>query len=210
MKKIFIFIILYLIPFVFISFNKEVKYFPVKIIGKVQKQQLNEDNGYIIWSKSRKLCWDDFQGVPVKSLMALGYGAGTYSILQTKIIKTYQDSIVMKITSIFVLDRSWKTEESPLLLDHEQRHFDITEIFSRRFREELSIYVSKNDETAIKYFKNLAYKYAKLADSMGDLYDSETKHGSEIESQKKWDEKIDSMLVKFKMYSSPHVVVMRK
>lgn len=175
------------------------------LTGFHNSKRQNNDTTYIEWSKTRKLAWDDFRGVPDVGVT----GAATNSITKVKIERVYKDSILLNISTIFICQYSWciKSDRSTLLLNHEQKHFDSQEIFSRKIRK---VFYSYNFSSSIEYnsFLNQTInKYYSLSNSFDDLYDKETKHGTDLEAQKRWDIKIDSMLNVLEAYSSPYVVV---
>lgn len=93
----------------------------------------------IEWSIDRKLTWNDFKGTPdtinFPNTLALtnsgfGYESGI-SMLKTGDIFNQ---------SVFNTNESWVVTEgrNDYVLRHEQIHFDITEIYSRKLRKELS------------------------------------------------------------------------
>lgn len=99
-------------------------------------------------------------------------------------------------------------------LKHEQKHFDIFEIFSRKLRMDMYNYIKSNYEEngfeiTKEYFEQLSNQYYQLADSMGDQYDDETQHSVNIEKQVYWNMKIALMLDDLKEYSNPRIIIMR-
>lgn len=130
----------------------------------------------------------------------------TYAVRYTDFITAYEDSITYGIYSKFDKKHSWSTKQNPILLNHEQIHFDIFEVYSRQFRYDLSNYVETNVSTTNTFIQNLANKYDSLTYSVNISYDIETKHGTDVKAQKRWDAKVDSMLAGLEAYSSPLVV----
>jgi len=90
----------------------------------------------ITWSEEVRLSWDDFQSLPdyennfVKALTASSIRY-KYSCLE--------DSIFYTVEAVFKRNESWVKPEAytDYILDHEQLHFDITELFAREMRKEL-------------------------------------------------------------------------
>lgn len=168
-------------------------------------------NGYIAWTKEVKLSWNDFQGTTVPDSLA-HHHAITWVTSEWDNFKVYDDSIVTDFVCYFIINKSWKSKHiSDALLNHEQRHFDLAEIVTRKMRKELFDYISTDNDSTTKYFKYLSTdKYLKERRKIMDEYDTETDHGRIKEAQKKWDAKIDKMLKELEGYSSPHVVIKRK
>jgi predicted secreted Zn-dependent protease len=94
-------------------------------------------------------------------------------------------------------------------LNHEQGHYDITEIFARKMRQELSIkkYRRKNVQVKIEAIMN---KYIEKKNECQDKYDIETNHSLNTDSQKKWTEYIRSQLIDLLKYSNPNVTIRLK
>jgi len=103
------------------------------------------------------------------------------------------------------MEESWvkSDEKSDDLLRHEQGHFDIAEVYARKFRKKLKeegkeICKSKDPKTEIdNRFNDIEEEWGATADK----YDSETKHGADRDKQKEWDEKIQKCLDELKDYA---------
>jgi len=105
------------------------------------------------------------------------------------------------VKTIFLKQDSWVSSEltdSTYVLNHEQGHFNIAEIHSRKLKKELKIFENEN------YQKNYTIIKSKMSQLildatnneryMQDLYDMETEHSQNREKQKEWDEKIQKMI----------------
>lgn len=161
----------------------------------------------ILWSRDRKLSIDDFKAVPnYKEPYAARTGA---SILMNS--ETYKDSIIIYINNKFVTNKSWVKKEQihALLLEHEQGHFDISELGARNIRKELANYISKNKDLTIKFIYSVYNEQIKQRDDLDNKYDNETNFSRDDEKQKEWTAKIDKMLNDLEAYSSPKVVIKR-
>ncbi len=137
----------------------------------------------IIWSKSYKLNWDDFQGRAKSSSSA---GAITISGIRRNF--SYKNgTISINAESIFFKKDSWVKENDkiPSTLEHEQLHFDITELFARKFRKIiLETKFKKNGKKAQKQFLELYSKIDKEKEAYQDLYDEETTYPRDEPKQK--------------------------
>jgi len=77
------------------------------------------------------------------------------------------------------------------ILNHEQRHFDLTYIFAIRFISELKQQPVLNESVVEQiYNSNIVEK-----DRVQDMYDRQTKHSEDINMQLIWDKKIDNLLI---------------
>jgi hypothetical protein len=102
-----------------------------------------------VWNAERKLAWSDFKEKPPRNtpLIAMTYSTIFYEY------SVYGGNINMKIVASFDEETSWtKDDTSRYLLNHEQIHFDITEIFARKFRKAVSesLFTKNNYVTKIR------------------------------------------------------------
>ncbi len=153
----------------------------------------------IVWSANRKLTWGDFKGKPdlenYPNALAItnsgfGYESGIQLFKQGRIF----------IQSNFNTLKSWVLPEgkTDYILNHEQIHFDITEIYSRKLRKELSDakVTAENPLAAKRIFDKVFKELTKRQET----YDNETKHGSKIETQKNWKAIVEIELAKYDLY----------
>jgi hypothetical protein len=160
----------------------------------------NNDN-IIVWSKAKKLTWNDFQGKISKDK--------TYEIINVYkereedaarsrvAIALYYECEGNKANHIvkaeFEKNNSWyspqyKTEE---VLSHEQLHFDITELYARRLRTKLEMLKNPCDKPAVG---TLYQANEKEFVEFTKQYDIETSHGVNKQKQSEWDTKIHNLL----------------
>jgi hypothetical protein len=149
----------------------------------------SEEEG-IVWAHNRRLTWDDFKS-PADD------GEPLHAMTSTNIaIKAHCNGNVMRydVKCVFVTKDSWtKNRDSKRLLEHEQMHFDLTEIHARLLRQKLNQTAGicganrvKLDAVVEKYFNDWKQEQ--------DLYDQETNHGLLEEKQNYWAQKISSRL----------------
>jgi len=150
---------------------------------------VNNDT-HIIWSTNRKLTWDDFNGKPDKSMQA---AALTYTDIHVGASLEGGKTNVI-VDNFFDTKLSWsKNKTSAALLAHEQLHFDITELYTRKIRKRLNEIVSE------KTIKNgsLSKESSKLLKQWKEFqleYDTETNHGTIPDKQKEWEQKVTLLL----------------
>lgn len=95
---------------------------------------------------------------------------------------------------------SWSIydKEKESVLKHEQYHFEITELFARKFRKALAEYEIgrsiRNDVTRI--YENLENERK----AMQLLYDEETEHSINKEAQLSWESKIELLLKQYEAF----------
>ena len=160
----------------------------------------------ILWKNNLALRWDDFEGKPTGEHQQ--NAAMTFSNINIDLSKE-GEKIVCEVECTFSKNKSWVKpgKESPHLLAHEQRHFDLGEVYARKIREA----ISKLKFTDVKEFQqDVAETYNSLLNEyrmQQELYDSETNHGLQKEQQEKWNKKIKAQLEDLKDFSELKVYV---
>lgn len=80
--------------------------------------------------------------------------------------------------------------KTPYILDHEQRHFDITYLYSMKFVKELAKLKWVNEGI----IENVYNRILAEKEQFQIQYDSETRNSENKEQQGLWDKKIDNLL----------------
>ena len=160
-----------------------------------------QDQPVITWNESYKLSWSDFKDNPdnidrAVAITASGITFG-FSIKQTD---TQVVSFTTDVLAHFYPEQSWyKVDETDAhVLGHEQLHFDITELFARKFRHRIS--QLKTSNTISSELKKLHNTIKKELTSMHDDYDAETDFSRNVERQAKWEAQIAMELAKLSNY----------
>lgn len=146
----------------------------------------------IYWSKTYLLTWDDFQG-PVDTA---SWGvAATHSGLISNAALSPDNEVQITVKALFLRHTSWVKAEgrTPHVLNHERRHFDITEIYARKANAAFKKYrfSRKNFSSEVSKIFN---SFVEESNSIQKQYDLETDHSMNEEKQKEWDKKIDKWL----------------
>ncbi|RED48399.1 DUF922 domain-containing protein [Seonamhaeicola aphaedonensis] len=157
----------------------------------------------ISWRDSYKLTWSDFKATPdnqsnAVAITASGITLG-FSIKQTdgKVV-----SFKTEIDAHFYPEQSWYKPEKANnhVLQHEQLHFDITELYARKFRYR----VSKLKESANikRILQKLHDDINKELTSVQNSYDTETNYSRHVNAQAKWQAYIKEEIKKYSKYKS--------
>src|SRR5438552_4474997 len=95
----------------------------------------NLDDEIIVWNKNRQLTWNDYKGKPQKRFAA----ASTVYSMGRKVLKEKDGTVAARIQAYFYCNDSWKKSDwiNDEVLKHEQKHFDIVELFSRKIRKQV-------------------------------------------------------------------------
>lgn len=165
----------------------------ILLCGRTEAQKNGEDR-VLAWTEDRRLTWADYQGKPLKTEWASATTASgiTYSLSST--IGTNESSLEIVVASLFYPDKSWYKPElcDDVVLSHEQLHFDITELFARKFRERLK--TVKNDKNIKKNVRAIFVEVNKELNAFQNKYDRETNFSRNVTEQLVWNKNIAALL----------------
>jgi hypothetical protein len=151
-----------------------------------------ENDSILIWNENRKITWTDFKSQnkvhsyeQASAVMAPGLIA--YPIEASKIKE-------VKIIATVNKNQSWYKVKEDYILNHEQMHFNITEIYARKFRKELAKIEESGDKISPNIFLSLFNKIDEEHWEFQFQYEEETQRGTNFNQQKIWNEKIQKLL----------------
>jgi len=132
----------------------------------------------------RKLTWNDF--VKVKRL------PDASAEVSTTISYDYVSNEPVKVHCIIERDKSFVETKSinDYLLNHEQRHFDLTYIYSRKLAFLLKSQSNLTEEKVKEIYDNIIAEW----DAEQAMYDEQTDNSINKEKQDLWDRFIDKQL----------------
>lgn len=143
----------------------------------------------MFWNENRKLVWEDFksQTKPGTSQAAATTFCGISYLLSSPTKKFTAKNV--KIESFFVPSKSWAHQDhrTEMVLMHEQSHFDIAELFARKFRKIISDQVL--DAKSLQKLYTAIYNDYK---AYQQDYETVTNHGRIREKQLEYSAKIDA------------------
>lgn len=160
----------------------------------------------ILWKENKKLVWDDFQAKP-----QMGHKASALTNASAQFY-LQQEGKKLKIDTrvFFRKDGSWVKPDAHQdnLLQHEQTHFDIYELFGRKYRKYISeLNTNKAPQKLVDKMAKSFKKYQKKAKKMQDKYDKQTNYSRNIEEQKKWSTEINKKLLLLNKFSNPFIEI---
>ena len=156
----------------------------------------------IPWQQGRQLTWGDFQGSPDPKS---DFWAFTRYNINYKYNWDGSGTITFNFNCTFNENESWKRPEKKLtekLLRHEQLHFDVAELYTRKMRQAFAGYVAFHKHTGSSDGDLKAIFAKLLAESQkyNDDYDRETDHSKIVAKQAEWDARITDELNRFSAY----------
>lgn len=148
------------------------------------------------WHKDRKLVWDDFRGGVPKH--ASDITAATISCeigFETSTISSEHDDLQIHVYNKFSKSDSWsrREDQNDEVLRHEQGHFDLCELYTRKLRERLSN-SSFNVHNMKTVLQNIYQEVLTEYRNTQDRYEAETHHGVDLRQQHKWLQFLDEQL----------------
>lgn len=147
----------------------------------------NDNEPVMPWSNNYRLTWNDFKAKPQRNVSAVATTASGITFGFS--IKESDKRVISFTTEVhahFYPEQSWYKPERAdnHVLGHEQLHFDITELFARKFRKRISLLKTTND--VAKRLRTIHRDINKELAALQDKYDSETDFSRNVEMQKKW------------------------
>lgn len=105
------------------------------------------------------------------------------------------------------------SERKSYLLNHEQKHFDLAEVYTRRIRKSIDSLKQGEPfdfESLDMEVTGIYQCIKKELDSVQFKYDEETNQSANVVKQKVWNEKIDSWLSQLDNFKEESVIIARK
>jgi len=158
----------------------------------------------IEWKAGEKLTWKDFQGKPNRAThfhaltdSGIGYSSKFENNVYSCEVRCYFDK-----------KGSWykKDKASDHLLQHEQLHFDLAELYTRKIRKAFAtttVSLRSNSNKLGKIYTKITKEHKKRQMK----YDSETDHSKNKEAQARWVKTVAKEIAALDAWSEPEVTI---
>ncbi len=148
----------------------------------------------IAWNASKKLTWADFRGPVPPDASSAATTASGISYQYTANLIHHEVQLDFEVTAFFYPNESWYRPEvcDSTILQHEQLHFDISELFARKMR--LQLQRTAFTENVKSEVRNIYKKILKELSEFQDQYDWETNFSRNREAQHRWNQRIAEAL----------------
>lgn len=162
----------------------------------------------ILWKKSRQLTWDDYRGKPKRRFAA----ASTVYSLHRFVTEDENGNITAHVEALFYPNDSWKRSDwiNESLLEHERKHFDVVELFARKYRKALITIKVSDKENAERQVDELYDKFSKEMDVFQDAYDDKTNSSMDTPVQRQWEKNIELGLDSFAAYQKTAIILKKE
>lgn len=151
----------------------------------------------IIWDENRKLTWEDFQGTPVRSASFVASTNTGINFGYSYTIKNNEVKVEYSVDSFFNPKKSWFVpgEVTQHILNHEQTHFDISELHARILRKRLANRTfSKRVKSEIE---RIYLQVEQQRKTMQRRFDAETDHSRNEKKEILWEKYIAKQLADY-------------
>lgn len=170
--------------------------------------------GELPWSSDRPIGWDDFQGCPPGHAETIPQVAEIHTTIrwhlelvveydcQHYLWKAVVNRGSLVVTNTMDPSLSWVApgKRSNAILNHEQGHFDLNEVYRRKLQNALLPLEAEGDsaELARQTLQGLIGKTSEeILDQLAktqERYDEETCHGTDLQVQEAWNQTMDAWL----------------
>ena len=159
-----------------------------------------QDIHLINWKPGRRLNWEDFQGKPDPKSENAALTSTHINFQYT----TLENKFSYNISCQFNKKQSWSKVHNEMILNHEQAHFDLAELYARKLKIAVSNYNIR--EGSIGQDLDSIYEAVmKEHHIFQQNYDLETDHSRNLSQQVSWQKKInDSLIVRTALASNKH------
>ena len=167
----------------------------------------------ILWKNNNSLQIKDFQAIQ-KDTLKTGNRKflGAISAISIEVITTQKSRYTppkLVVKNYFDKQQSWMMVKNAYVLQHEQIHFNISELYARKIRKSADSLARKN-VTKLQTYRNIVEHWEKKKQKANDQFDAENEDyffvlGKEIlfrknPKQKEWLDKINIELQKLDIY----------
>jgi len=148
------------------------------------------------WQEHTRLSWDDFKGA-VNATQDESAAATYCSIGFKTNTATPGSKPEIEVYNTFYTNRSWVRTDAHVqsILDHEQGHFDLCEIYTRKLKDRMSNFDPGTPgvkQALMEIYSEVSREY----ETRQQAYEDETIHGTNIPQQKRWQEEIANELIR--------------
>ncbi len=180
-------------------------YIAFLLLVSCSNTSFTQDNGNeekMFWKEDCRLTWDDYKGKKQKRFAA---ASTVYSMYRTIYVDA-DKNIMASVKAVFYPKDSWKGNYlDDALLAHEQRHFDIVELYARKLRKQLGEIKVKDKKDAEQKLDSLHAIIDKEMDAFQDKYDEDTDYSMAHDEQISWIKKIKDSIDSLVAYQNTEV-----
>lgn len=174
---------------------------------------MNKTDDLILWENNNSLQINDFKAIQKDTVKTGGKKfLGAISSISIEVLTTQKNKLTapkMVVKNYFHKDQSWMMVKNAYVLQHEQIHFNISELYARKIRKSADSLARKN-VTNLQTYRNIVEHWEKKKQKANDQFDAENEDSflvldKEIlfrknPKQKEWLDRINIELQKLDIY----------
>lgn len=167
--------------------------------GSFAQEVVVENDSLLLWQKDRKLTWDDFKGVKQQpeDVHLIHKVAESSMIFPYSFIYTEDKTLGINIKCYFEKFIAWTITNDIETLEHEQIHFNIAELYTRKIRQCVKSLQDEGILDVNAYVKEVNALVANC-NKYQDKYDNEVLLN--YDRQQEWQERVAKELEALKEY----------
>ncbi|RYY70352.1 MAG: hypothetical protein EOO13_06825 [Chitinophagaceae bacterium] len=146
-------------------------------------------NDTIYWYAGSQLDFLDFRALPDTASANDAISSITIDYEYSQIMSSKQ-IVRVSVFCYFNKQQSWIKKKDSSLLNHEQEHFNLAELYTRKFRKKISEYFTQNKTGSFEAIQKLYFDIRAAYEAQAMLYDAATEHSKNKKLQVEWNEKI--------------------
>lgn len=158
------------------------------------------DSEKLLWNENQKLTWEDFRGKPIPSASFVASTNTGINFQYSYSLKNDEVTVEYSVASFFYPDKSWfqPGKVNQHILNHEQAHFDISELHARMLRKNLAgKKFSKRIKSEIEgIYKQIEQKRR----AMQVKFDAETDHSRNEAKEIIWEKQIAKQIANYESW----------
>lgn len=170
----------------------------------IAQENVHQPDGSIIpWKSSVRLSWNDFQCEEEPEVYARAMTGYKIDIFPLEVmvdefgrIQGYEK---LTVKAQFYKNHSWTSTQNVFLLEHEQLHFDIAELYARKIRKRFAELKSVEETRFSEYQENYSLLWSQCRNYQR-LYDKETESGQNLKVNQEWNQRIFEELEELNTY----------
>src|SRR5580693_3607941 len=136
-------------------------------------------------SSDSVLTWEDFKATPIDSTYANGMKVvGRSSFGMTYEYEESDGNFTFTVKPVFYPEESWLLEKSTKVLLHENCHYALCRLCCAECQKEINSYHSK---LTIAKAQKIFVHWNREVDSLNDLFDQQSVHGSNKKIEALWE-----------------------
>ena len=160
----------------------------------------------VYWDAKQNLNWRDFQARPNQNAHLDAYSTLGISYV---VLHNTDKVIEMGVYGYFEKDKSWvrKNEKTSHLLKHEQKHFDLCELYRRILKKRFAAFENYTYSNVNYEMKRIFQEVFDEYDQIQQRYDRETNHSLIKLKQQQWNDYIKKQLADYRKFEGDFVTL---